>query len=266
MKQPSIVICGNYGASNLGDEAILDALCGFVEKAFDQPQITIMSANPDETMKLLRQYPSNRFRAVHFLPTGPRSLLKSFQQKRFRSTWKALKQTDIFVLGGGGLFTDERPRAILIWAVQAMAALLLKKPLICLGQSVGPLKTFLGRRVVSSIMKKARFITVRDEASAQLLQGLGISDMEILSDVVFSLPIRHNHRPHRQPYVVLSVRPWLPTRERNVANYQNVARFIDWLYEHKKYERSSFLSKILIHTTMILRHFERSIMNYATQK
>ncbi|NTU63536.1 MAG: hypothetical protein HGB05_09055, partial [Chloroflexi bacterium] len=101
-----------------------------------------------------------------FIPSGLRSHFKKSNKEAFA----AVKKADLVIFGGGGLFTDaETWKAPLIWAAQAEAAIRLKKPFICYGQSIGPLKTFFGRHFAKRIFKKAKAIHVRDQASADLL-------------------------------------------------------------------------------------------------
>jgi polysaccharide pyruvyl transferase CsaB len=241
----NIVICGNYGASNLGDEAILDGILALVKKA-TPANITVMSHNPEETAQAHQTNfaDENQLKTVHLLPAGFRSFWRALTKKGLLETLRAIKNCDIFILGGGGLFTDERPLAILIWSIQAAAARFFNKPIFCLGQSVGPLMTFFGRHMTKVVFKKAKVITVRDASSAIVLQKLGIHNAHVLTDPAFFLDVEFEGpdasgltqttsmslSAKRENYVVLSVRPWSSHDE---SKLKKLAKFIDWLYQKK---------------------------------
>ncbi len=236
-KSPKIVICGNYGASNLGDEAILDGILRLIRQAAPNAQITVMSNNPAETEQM------HEVSSVKLFPAGIRSFWRALTQKGLMQTVKAVKNCDLFILGGGGLFTDERPLAILIWSIQAGMARFFRRPIYCLGQSVGPLMTFFGRIMTRRIFKMARVITVRDASSAIILQKLDIHEAHVLADPVFFLgnasedsqEIAEASSPSalRENFVVISVRPWSPHDQ---LKLKNLAQFIDWLYQKKGLE------------------------------
>ncbi len=233
-KSPKIVICGNYGASNLGDEAILDGILRLVRQAAPNAQITVMSHNPAETEQL------HEVQTVRLFPAGFRSFWRALTQKGLIETVKAVKNCDLFILGGGGLFTDERPLAIVIWSIQAGMARFFRRPIYCFGQSVGPLMTTFGRLMTRKVFKKAKVITVRDASSAVILQKLGLHHAHVLADPVFYLghssedsqDIAEVSPPAalRENFVVISVRPWSPHDQNKL---KNLAQFIDWLYQEK---------------------------------
>ncbi len=227
-KSPNIVICGNYGATNIGDEAILDGILAMVREARPDATITVMGANPAETAHL------HEVLSVPLLPSGVRSFFRAVFKKGFVRTARAIKNCDLFILGGGGLFNDEKPRAILIWALQAFFALALKKPLFCLGQSIGPLRRALARHIVRKIFVKAKLISVRDKSSKQILEALDprIADVHVLADPVFALNTSLEPASHEN-FVVFSIRPW---KQKNHKHQLKIlARFIDWIYETYQY-------------------------------
>lgn len=215
----------------------MDGILALVKKA-TPANITVMSHNPEETAQ------AHGTNAVHLLPAGFRSFWRALTQKGLLETISAIKNCDIFILGGGGLFTDERPLAILIWSIQAAAARFFNKPIFCLGQSVGPLMTFFGRHMTKNVFKKAKIITVRDASSAMVLQKLDLHDAHVLADPVFFLDAElegpdasgltqatsMSLSAKRENYVVLSVRPWSSHDE---SKLKKLAKFIDWLYQKK---------------------------------
>ena len=225
-KNIHVLVCGNYGATNIGDEAILQSILQFVRSSFHDARLQVASANPSLTA---RQY---GVESVPKIPAGMRSLVKSIFSKSLRQTLNAYKHCDVVVSGGGGLFTDEKPRAIFIWLMQILPAFWYKKPVMCLGQSIGPLFMRSSRWVVRKIFRKMKVITVRDEASRQTLLKMGIEHARVLPDPVFGLHTRKidpsPRKAERRPYIVFSLRPWIKNAEKI---HGILAQFVDWLYE-----------------------------------
>lgn len=254
----NILICGNYGATNIGDEAILEGMVVLLKKAFPTAEITVMSHHPLETEKL-HMLPS-----VPLFPSGFRSFVRSFFQKN-SLTQNALLKADLFVLGGGGLFVDEKLRSVPIWFLQAFHAFRKKKPIICFAQSVGPLNTFLGRLLAKKVFSKASITTVRDSGSLQVLHDLGITKTHLLADPAFALSEKTfvspgNSESAHQPYVFISLRPWLLKKQHNQS--ENLAQMIDWIYE--KYGFSSYLypfQTLLDDDTKILEDIFKKVSN-----
>lgn len=217
-----IVISGNYGATNIGDEAILSAILNLITRG-ENLSLCVLSANPAETASLHPWVDS-----FYHVPAGFRSFFKSVLSGEFKRTLNTIKNADAFVLGGGGLFTDEYPKAVIIWAIQAHTALHYRIPLYCIGQSVGPLRSFWSRIIVKNIFNKAVRITVRDGISKKVLADMGIENSMELADTVFGLPrpVSTGNKP--ESYLVISLRKWIGIDKEILV--REVAGFVDWLY------------------------------------
>jgi polysaccharide pyruvyl transferase CsaB len=205
----NIVVCGHYGSTNIGDEAIGLSIIQSLKKTNPDSNITFLSYNPENTKRHLG------VKSEYLLPLGVRSLLKG---KLFK-TLKVIKNCDKFILGGGGLFTDEKLFAVFLWGIHAFWAYRYKKPVIMLGQSVGPLNTGVGKWIVKKCFNKATEIDVRDTESKQFLINLGIKkEIQVSSDLVFNLKIeeRFNNEELNKKveqlklkgYFIVSLRNW----------------------------------------------------------
>jgi polysaccharide pyruvyl transferase CsaB len=219
----NILICGNYGATNLGDEAILDGIINLVKNADPEAKITVMSSNPKETSAL------HNVESVHLLPCGIRSFFKLIFGNKTGKTFSAISKTDAVILGGGGLFTDEKMMAIVIWSLHNAFFMLYKKPVFCLGQSVGPLRTFFGKMMTRNVYKFSRLATVRDQSSQKLLRSLGLPLVTVLTDPAFSIHLGQPSLVKRENIVVFSIRPWIKGDSESL--HKICAQFIDWIYE-----------------------------------
>lgn len=161
-----IVICGNYGGINTGDEAMLE---GLLHVWRNKANITVLSHNPSHT----RQHYG--VKAAHVYPMGIRSFLKHLFNGEMSKTKKIIEEADLFVLGGGTLFADdESKRAPYMWASQLAIPALYKVPYVMLGQSVGPLKEKKSQEIVKQVFSGADKIILRDRHSKHLLENLGL--------------------------------------------------------------------------------------------
>lgn len=176
-----VVIMGNYGGSNWGDEAIL---AGLLASLRDQErEITVVSANPEFSRRLHGE------NAVAMPPAGFRSFC--FQPGALLRFLRVVKTADYLVIGGGGIFQDREWRAVFLWAWYLFWGSRLKTPLLFVAQSVGPLRFPWSRLIARWAFRKADYISVRDAGSVVLLDRLGIQNKNIIqsTDAIFALPI-----------------------------------------------------------------------------
>lgn len=202
-----VIICGNYGATNVGDEAILSGILAILRKSPDAPEICVMSYRPKETKAL------HKVRSVYHLPFGIRSLLRGIFRGGIWQTLHEIRSSDKFILGGGGLFTDEKLFAVFLWGFQALAALAFQKPLYIYGQSIGPISTRIGKNITAYIMKRANHIMVRDEESKKLLKKWGIKkEISVEMDPAFAYfkttKIMQENTTKKNKYIVVVLRSW----------------------------------------------------------
>ena len=222
MNAKKIVICGNYGATNIGDEAILGGLINLIKYALPNARITVLSANPEET------FAYHKVKSEKKIPAGFRSFFVGILDGSFKKTLRVIKECDYFILGGGGLFTDEKFRAIIIWWLQAQIAYHYKKPLLCLGHSIGPLRTSIAKFLTKRVFSRARAITVRDKASSDLLHSLGVPTAQIYADFAFALSGLPPRQERAENYIVFSVRPWIKGDSESL--YKICAHFIELIW------------------------------------
>ncbi len=226
-----VLICGNYGASNLGDEAILQGIWELLSAAYHLDyEVAVLSSDPMDTHKL------HGVSSYFLVPAGLRSFFRNVKNGELKKTLKKIKSSDLFILGGGGLFTDEKFHAIIIWFLQVFVARVYRKKILMMGQSVGPLKGRIARWLTKVAFSWSEKIIVRDEISAQLLRNLGLPDsvskeMTVLPDPAFFLrkalsSSSISETESAQPYVVLSLRPWIDGNDLKRAKV--LAEIIDW--------------------------------------
>ncbi len=90
MKKPKtivkIMISGYYGFNNTGDEAILKSMVRAFKKKIPQIEITVLSQSPLQTSQTSQVKAINRLHLIDII------------------RW--LRDTDLFISGGGGLLQD----------------------------------------------------------------------------------------------------------------------------------------------------------------
>ena len=177
-KYAKVAMCGFYGAGNTGDEAILSAIINSVRRKNPDTEFTVLSLNPAETEKL------HKVKAIFMPPFG----LKWITQ--FKKILEVIKNSDIVVIGGGGLLQDAHNYfAIPRYVYVAILAKSFKKPLMFYSVGVGPIKNWIEKILVRVGCNLSDIITVRDKPSKELLLSLGVRKAPIIvsADPVFAL-------------------------------------------------------------------------------
>ena len=212
-----IAVIGNYGATNIGDDAILTALL----RQLEGHKVTVFSAYPEMTKPLFGT------KAAPLFPLGFRSLYRN----GFRRPYRALKKSDVVILGGGGLFQDSYLYACFLWAWQVFWVRLLKKPLFICATGVGPLNTRIGRWLTRWAYNQASVITVRDQYSADVLKKIGLKrDVHITADPVFLFKKPDFAKSRIKGTYIISLRPWLRYNQKILSVF---GAFLQELKENK---------------------------------
>ena len=141
------VICGYYGQGNGGDEALLLSL---LEMLPSHVEPIVLSANPQQTSQSYG--------------------VESCPNRSFSEIIKVLRRSQVFIWGGGSLMQDSTSFASPFYYGGLMIlAQLLGLKTIAWGQGIGPIKRPLTRLLTQQTLKRCTAVSVRDKASAQLL-------------------------------------------------------------------------------------------------
>lgn len=151
-----------------------------------------------------------------FIPAGIKSKLKGSD----KSSLRAIREADMVILGGGGLFIDaESILAPLIWAKQVMMCKKMKKPYICYSQSIGPLNSFISRFLTAKVFKHAKAIQFRDKESVDLLKKIGVKkDAEYSTDAALFWAKNQKKTPKEELFLI-SLRLWKQFDSNSWQNY-----------------------------------------------
>ncbi|MEI6308607.1 MAG: polysaccharide pyruvyl transferase CsaB [bacterium] len=158
MEKPApkrILISGYYGFGNTGDEAILSALLKLLRRSHNA-HITVISAHPQRTAQEHGVHSISRLNPLSIVQT--------------------IAGADLLISGGGGLLQDvTSSRSLLYYLSIIRLGCRGPRQTVLLAQSIGPIRTPLGRRLTAQTLERVNLITVRDEASAQELVNLGVT-------------------------------------------------------------------------------------------
>ncbi len=179
MNDPQVAIAGWYGSPNLGDEASLESILRQLATLPRPPRVVVLTTQPQVTARRYAHLPI-RMRTV------PRSVWSA-------ETRRALRESKLFILGGGGLIQDRSsiyslpPHAALVWLARRVGL-----RVMWWGQGAEPLATRLGRTLARRMVRWSTpgAISLRDEESRQILVKAGVqrAALRVTADTVLALP------------------------------------------------------------------------------
>lgn len=241
--KPQLVLVGNFGAGNFGDELIL---AGFLQRLknpkfclqlnsacapaklpkLTQAQITILAAKPILAEAI---HPDQNLNFVPQLPAG----LRSLSRWNWFSTYRAFRKANVIIFPGGGLFTDfESWHAILIWSLPVLLAKILGKPICFYGQSVGPVHSTLAQKILRKILPWGNLWEVRDKQSVTELQKLKVPMQKIVCAQDSALHLITQNIPKSPKYpksprkILLALRNFPQASSQFWAELAQVLRFL----------------------------------------
>ncbi len=165
-----VLLSGYYGFDNSGDDAILKSIVKDLKEADKNIGIVVLSNNPSKTEKVYNVKAVNRFKIFDVI--------------------RAMKETDLFISGGGSLLQDiTSNRSLWYYLLTMKLAHILRKPFMVYANGIGPIDNRLNRKLTKNILNKAEFITLRDEDSKKFVDSLGVENKKVLvtADPVFTL-------------------------------------------------------------------------------
>ncbi len=190
-----VVISGYYGFGNLGDEAVLAAMLPALRARMPTAEFTVLSANPPHTARL------------HGVGTAPRIGLGAL---------RALSSADLFLSGGGSLIQDATSArsAFYYLGTLGLATAGARRTMV-FAQGVGPLRRAWVRTLTRRVFDRVDLLTVRDQASADLLHALRVRRLvQVVADPVFALEPASTERAEvllgnlPRPRIGVALRSW----------------------------------------------------------
>lgn len=209
-----IVLSGYFGFHNLGDEAILESVCENLRCVAPGTLIQALVKTPFATGE------------APFTPVPRMSPL---------AIWRALRNADLFISGGGSLLQDVTgPGSVPYYLSILEMARLAGVPRMILAQGVGPLASPWSRRLVGQVVSGVDVVTVRDQASADLLVACGVPPdrIALTVDPVLGMAPHSGATALRllegwglnvdKPIIAISIRPWKSWLEKQLKSFSAV--------------------------------------------
>jgi polysaccharide pyruvyl transferase CsaB len=180
-----VILCGYYGQDNAGDEALLVSLLQLLPA---NVEAIALSANPRVTQA--------------------RYGIEACPSRDWRKIWQLMRCADGFIWGGGSLMQDVTSvTSPLYYAGLMFLAQRLGLKTIAWGQGIGPLTRPPIRWLTGRVLKGCDAISVRDQASAQLVQQWGLQAL-LAPDPVWLLQSRPSSlKETNRPIVAVNLRP-----------------------------------------------------------
>jgi len=159
-------ISGSYGGLNLGDEAILQSIVAQL-RAAAPCEITVFSRDAKDT--------AARHTVEKSIPVRDLSRDEVLPE---------VTDLDLFILGGGGILYDE---AASVYLREVALAQEHHVPVLVYAVSAGPLHDTGARTLVRDTLARAAAVTVRERRARQLLEEVGVREIEVTADPAFLL-------------------------------------------------------------------------------
>jgi len=158
------ILCGYYGMGNGGDEALLASLLQMLPVHVTP---LVLSGNPQQTRD--------------------RYGVEAINRKDIGELWRALRRSQALIWGGGSLMQDATSFASpLYYAGLMKLAQMMGLTTIAWAQGIGPLHRPLTRWLTRHIFCRCTVVSVRDRASAALLDSWKIP-FRLAPDPVWAL-------------------------------------------------------------------------------
>jgi polysaccharide pyruvyl transferase WcaK-like protein len=163
---------GWYGSRNIGDDAILLGLKELIQRVNRGRDFYIraLTTDADQTASL----------GV----TGEPALVKheAIKPWAWLRVLRSFARADRVIVSGGTPVFDSSHAIRTLYLALPLA---LRTPFVVFGAGVKPLKSAYGRRAVPALLRRARYISVRDDDSQRILTELGVPDVHLTADSAF---------------------------------------------------------------------------------
>ena len=211
---PKVIICGYYGYGNIGDEATLEETVKELqrEKISD---ITVLSKNPKATSK--------------------KSGIKAIYRYNFAKITRAMKECDIFMLGGGNLLQNQTSnRSLLYYGSLLKLAKKRNAKCYCYSCGIGELHGEKWTSFVKKVLMCCETVIVRTENDAKAIYELS-KDIPVKAscDIVFLK--EQNEQDYLEPkfshlkgkrYALFALREPRSKRKEFIYNFSSAVKLL----------------------------------------
>lgn len=227
-----VTIAGYYGFKNVGDEAVLQSMIDDFRATDYEINFTVLSQNPEET--------SHRYN------------VNSVQWDDFPAVVEVVKNSDLLIVGGGGLYNvyqEYDPDKLLVGGHQLFSVFIIGLPILahlldtkCMIFGVGAsiIQSEEAKKHIKLSIDLAEETTVRDSGSKDIFMALGCSsnDITVTADPAFRLKNADQDKVKsvlRAENITISDSPILGVVVRNWDYYGDRSATEEAIYEALKY-------------------------------
>src|SRR5699024_7461266 len=181
-RKKKIRIVRKYVNNNQGDEAILEGILIQLEKAYpvQRKDILVFTNRPEQTKE---KFGVQVQRLYYKKSTAPTTLVATVLKHL-----PVIRGLDLLIIGGGGILMDLYTHSLVLFGMYGKIAQYTKTPYVIYGAGAGPSQTFKGKVILRSLVNHAKLVTVRDEASKNVLQSIGVErEISVIADPAFYL-------------------------------------------------------------------------------
>ncbi|KQB09448.1 polysaccharide pyruvyl transferase family protein [Vibrio metoecus] len=186
----NVFVYGYYGFGNVGDELLLRRVIEYFKVR--TPDVNFVVRCHDESQAGFESDPV-KFVNIDASLTQPNTPKVVGFIKYVSEAAKYMKQSQVFVFGGGTLFQSSGriPYTLILMTVLCVLARFYKVPVYALGVGVGPLKDGFSQRLFKLILRLVSDFAVRDLTSMANAKAASDSDkLRLTSDLVFGAGIK----------------------------------------------------------------------------
>ncbi|GAB5524339.1 MAG: hypothetical protein Roseis2KO_22110 [Roseivirga sp.] len=249
MSVKKVLVSNVFGKYNLGDLALYNELLSKLEGheistviRFPTEQEGVTELEPigkelsrNPLVKLLKQLTAHFFAYLYFKKVRPaRYMLRPEKRK----TLKAIAECDFMISCPGG-FLEDSNNSYYVSTFQLLFGVWAGKKVIIAPQSIGPVKSDLGRRFLRYTLKRCRMVFAREDVSLDFIKNtLDLTNYEYSPDIILNSKTldRHKKEAKKKDIVYATVVNWgFPHLENPKAyreNYKNeLIRLFKYLNE-----------------------------------
>ena len=245
----TVLFSGYYGFDNSGDDAILEAICTEIKNTRPQLNIDVLSYRPEKTKKVYGVEARHRF--------------------KLKEVVKGMKNTDLFISGGGSLLQDiTSSRSLWYYLGLMILAKLMGKKVYVYANGIGPIEGNFNRLLTKYVLNHVDYITLRDGNSLDFIRSLGVHHqrVKVTADPVYTLEPSTPRRVHEimeeegksyKKYIGFAIRSWKETPD--------LAKKIGETIELLLQEVEEDILMIPLHFPYDV-HFAQEVTSYITEK
>ncbi|MGB9681262.1 MAG: polysaccharide pyruvyl transferase family protein [Minisyncoccia bacterium] len=214
-KTVKIAIINHGSKFNKGDSALLNSRIQTLKEVIPEAEFSVFTFHPEidnsSELKYLQNIDTKFYGQFCQIKKSPKVILKIIIltckfflyrigfHKIFNNDKKAQEYLNADVIintGGDGLTEDYGPFSWLNYAVNIWFGLILNKPVVIYGESIGPFKKRINKLLAKFLFNRISLITLREEISKKILDELNIlkPPIYITADSAFLLKPAPDYR------------------------------------------------------------------------